>query len=53
MDPETFDSHKGINLDQDADVLKKKYDKELLIGVYILVVALLVMSVMYHLASME
>lgn len=49
----TFDSHKGINLDQDAEALKKKYKKELLIGVSILVAALLIMSTMYHLASME
>lgn len=49
----TFDSHKGINLDKDAAALKKKYKKELLIGTCILVVALLVMSTMYHLASME
>lgn len=49
----TFDSHKGINLDQDAAALKKKYKKELLIGICILVVALLIMSTMYHLASME
>lgn len=49
----TFDSHKGINLDRDADALKKKYKKELLIGSAILVVALLIMSTMYHLASME
>lgn len=49
----TFDSHKGINLDRDADALKKKYKKELLIGSAILVVALFIMSTMYHLASME
>ena len=49
----TFDSHKGINLDKDAAALKKKYKKELLIDICILVVALLIMSTMYHLASME
>lgn len=49
----TFDSHKGINLDREVDALKKKYKKELLIGLAILVVALLIMSTMYHLASME
>lgn len=49
----TFDSHKGINLDKDAAALKKKYKKELLIGLTILVVAILIMSTMYHLAGME
>ena len=49
----TFDSHKGINLDKDAAALKKKYKKELLIGLSILVVAILIMSTMYHLAGME
>ena len=46
----TFDSHKGINLDKDATALKKKYKKELLIGLAILAVAILIMSTMYHLA---
>lgn len=49
----TFDSHKGINLDKDATALKKKYKKELLIGLTILVVAILIMSTMYHLAGLE
>lgn len=49
----TFDSHKGINLDKDAAALKKKYKKELLIGLTILVAAILIMSTMYHLAGME
>ena len=49
----TFDSHKGINLDKDAAALKKKYKKELLIGLTILAVAILIMSMMYHLAGME
>ena len=49
----TFDSHKGINLDKDAATLKKKSKKELLIGLTILAVAILIMSMMYHLAGME
>lgn len=49
----TFDSHKGINLDKDAAALKKKYKKELLIGLTILVVAILIMGTMYHLAGLE
>lgn len=49
----TFDSHKGINLDKDAAALKKKYKKELLIGLTILVAAILIMSTMYHLAGLE
>lgn len=48
-----FDSHKGVNLDKDVDALKKKHEKELLIGSAILIVALLIMSTMYHLAAME
>lgn len=49
----TFDSHKGINLDKDVTALKKKYKKELLIGLTILMAAILIMSMMYHLAGME
>lgn len=48
----TFDSYKGINLDKDAAALKKKYKKELLIGLSILMAAILIMSTMYHLAGM-